>query len=688
MQLLTFVATVSGLLGLGRAQFPPTPEDVTVLRSSQQEGVTVSYKEGGLCETTEGVRSFSGYVHLPNDSLDDVNVVQDYPINTFFWFFESREDPENAPLSIWMNGGPGSSSMIGLLQENGPCSVNSDSNSTTLSPFSWNGASNMLYIDQPNQVGLSYDSLSNGTLDLTSNNPMGAFEYTDFSDSPVPEQNNTFLVGTWPSGDDDNTANSSMTAARAMWHFAQVWFDEFPEYKVEKFNIWTESYGGTYGPTFATFFEEQNQAIENGTLTDSGAYVLNLDTLGIINGCIDDVMLELSYFEILHNNSYGIQLMNDTTYEEAYDAFFRSDGCRDQLVACRDAADQSSTDANRSALAICADATQYCATNVEALIPDTFGYYDFAHPQLDPFPKLTPWGRTSPPYMTGFLNAEHVQRALGVPLNWTTNSPASNQAIGNNLYENRLLRDNLAYLLDNGIKVALIYGDRDWICNWYQGENVSLAVDYAQSEAFRSSGYTDLEVNSSYVGGQVRQVGNFSFTRIYQAGHEVPSYQPEAAYRVFERVNAGLDIATGTENVSYPNSNYSTTGPSDTFAITNEVPPYPEVECYTLLLTACTQEQQDAVTNDTAIIKDYFVVDFGNGTCSPNPIQPCGERGNSTTEDGTTEDDTSANETVEAPADIGTSDSAASSSIRAGSWSALLQSTLLVGGVVAIGMYL
>ena len=43
-----------------------------------------------------------------------------------------------------MNGGPGSSSMIGLLQENGPCVVNRDSNSTELNPWSWNNNVNML----------------------------------------------------------------------------------------------------------------------------------------------------------------------------------------------------------------------------------------------------------------------------------------------------------------------------------------------------------------------------------------------------------------------------------------------------------------------------------------------------------------------------------------------------------------
>jgi carboxypeptidase C (cathepsin A) len=95
--------------------------------------------QSDLCESTEGVRSFSGYVHLPAKALADLGVKnQTYEINTFFWFFESRKDPKNAPLSIWMNGGPGSSSMLGLMRENGPCFVNSDSNSTYLNEWSWN----------------------------------------------------------------------------------------------------------------------------------------------------------------------------------------------------------------------------------------------------------------------------------------------------------------------------------------------------------------------------------------------------------------------------------------------------------------------------------------------------------------------------------------------------------------------
>jgi hypothetical protein len=164
---------------------------------------------------------------------------QDYEVNTFFWYFESRKDPRNAPLTLWFNGGPGSSSMIGLMQENGPCLVNPDSRTTRINPNSWNNIANMLYIDQPAQVGFSYDKLVNITLD----NASGSITPTDFSYQPIPRQNLTYYVGTYPSQKSHSTANSTENSAVAMWHFLQTWITEFPEYQPlnNKINLWTES---------------------------------------------------------------------------------------------------------------------------------------------------------------------------------------------------------------------------------------------------------------------------------------------------------------------------------------------------------------------------------------------------------------------------------------------------------------
>lgn len=52
-----------------------------------------------------------------------------------------------------------------------------------------------------------------------------------------------------------------------------------------------------------------------------------------------------------------------------------------------------------------------------------------------------------------------------------------------------------------------MYGDRDYMCNWIGGENASLAIPYSLSAEFERAGYQPVQVNKTYVGGQVRQVG-------------------------------------------------------------------------------------------------------------------------------------------------------------------------------------
>lgn len=167
------------------------------------------------------MKSYAGYVYLPPGTLSDVQQDQFYAIHQFFWFFESRKDPKNAPLAIWLNGGSGYSALVGMFGGVGPCLVNIDSNSTTLNPWSWNNEVNILYIDQPNQAGFSYDEINTGLLDLSQST------YTSLgSTDVVPQQNDTVLVGKFPSQDEEATANTTTNAARALWLFAQVWFQE------------------------------------------------------------------------------------------------------------------------------------------------------------------------------------------------------------------------------------------------------------------------------------------------------------------------------------------------------------------------------------------------------------------------------------------------------------------------------
>ena len=81
-------------------------------------------------------------------------------------------------------------------------------------------------------------------------------------------------------------------------------------------------------------------------------------------------------------------------------------------------------------------------------------------------------------------------------------------------------------------------------------------MDYTHSAIFRKSGYAPFIVDGAEYGA-VRQHGNFSFLRVYEAGHAVAYYQPKAALEMFRRVLESKDLATGRVNLT---EDYSTRG--------------------------------------------------------------------------------------------------------------------------------
>jgi carboxypeptidase D len=81
--------------------------------------------------------------------------------NIFYWLLEKPEKAEDAPLVIWLNGGPGCSSMDGLWLENGPFRLDGQSN-VKMNPYSWHLAANVMYVDQPVGTGFSYTSRKDG----------------------------------------------------------------------------------------------------------------------------------------------------------------------------------------------------------------------------------------------------------------------------------------------------------------------------------------------------------------------------------------------------------------------------------------------------------------------------------------------------------------------------------------------
>lgn len=142
----------------------------------------------------------------------------------------------------------------------------------------------------------------------------------------------------------------------------------------------------------------------------------------------------------------------------------------------------------------------------------------------------------------------------------------------------------------------------DIICNWYGGQNASLELARlvpGYRDNFPAAGYAGIVVNDSYVGGHVRQYGNLSFSRIFDAGHTVPFYQPETAFTVFSRIIQGDDISMG-HNINL--STYRTEGIPDSIVHTNKIPPIPALTCWIRDLGTCNQEQVAAIGRGEGVV--------------------------------------------------------------------------------------
>ena len=153
-----------------------------------------------------------------------------------YWLVEAENAPDSAPLVLWLNGGPGCSSLDGFIYEHGPFRTDPD-DPTKLVRFAhtWAQHAHMLYLEAPAGVGFSYS--------------------TDAADYRT---------------DDDQTASDS---AEGM----QAFFAAFPRYREHAFFIAGESYAGVYVPTLA-------EAIL--ALVDRGAWEgAELRGIAVGNGC-------------------------------------------------------------------------------------------------------------------------------------------------------------------------------------------------------------------------------------------------------------------------------------------------------------------------------------------------------------------------------------------------------------------
>lgn len=450
----------------------------------------------------------------------------------FFWFFESRNiDPSEAPLTVWINGGPGSSSMIGLFQENGPCGVDANG-SVYNNPYSWSNVSNMLYIDQPTQVGFSYSIPVPGFTDPTYGNII------TLPNATCPDYAvDLGTCGTYSYPNASLTANSTQAAAPNLWKTLQGFMGAFPQYSRNSFHFTTESYGGHYGPVFNEYIEEQNAQLP------CGAVKISLESVMIGNGWYDPLIQYQAYynFTVYPGNTYDYSPFNESVQALFYNNLYGAGNCVDQIKDCY----------ARGINEICSAADNFCASNVESLYDNYLNRdeYDIRELQPDPFPYE---------FYVDYLNTASVQAAIGAFQNFSEGSNTVGTAFGTTGDDGRESHtiEDMRKLLKQNVTVLLYAGDADYNCNWVGGQAVAEEI---AAPGFCDAGFTNLSTSDAIVHGQVKQAENFTFVRVYESGHEVPFYQPLAALTLLERVIGGVDIATGA---STPSAGYVTIGPS------------------------------------------------------------------------------------------------------------------------------
>ncbi|CDO70247.1 hypothetical protein BN946_scf184942.g47 [Trametes cinnabarina] len=282
-------------------------------------------ENSGVCESTPGVYQASGYGDLTdNESL-------------WFWFFAARNNSESAPLTLWLNGGPGSSSMIGLFQENGPCRITNDSSSVTLNPYSWNNVSNMLYLDQPVGVGFSHGETKVGT---------------------------------------------SQEAAEDVWKFLQMFLadSKFAKYSKADFALWTESYVTMVLQSLRcqSYILDQNAGIANGTVNGT---TINLKFLGIGDGLTDPLAQYPGYLSYAASNPYH-PLVSQTVIESVTHDWERSGGCKDLITQCYNGGTDD----------VCSNAQDFCNGVVLNTLLGPYDPYYILSQTPDPYPPdLTPY---------------------------------------------------------------------------------------------------------------------------------------------------------------------------------------------------------------------------------------------------------------------------------------------------------
>lgn len=363
---------------------------------------------------------------------------------------------------LWLNGGPGCSSLTGLFLELGPSSV--DENIKLVhNPNAWNNNASVIFLDQPVNTGFSYSGSS---------------------------------------------VTDSVAAGKDVYALLSLFFHQFPEYAKQDFHIAGESYAGHYIPVFTS--EILSHKDRN----------INLKSVLIGNG-LTDGLTQYAYYRPMACGEGGYPAVLDESECKSMDNALPR--CQSLISRCYDSG---------SAWA-CVPASIYCNNAMMGPYQRTGrNVYDIRGPCEDSSNLCY----RALGYIMEYLNRQEVMDAVGAEV---SSYDSCNMDINRGFLfagdwfqpYHQLVPD----ILDQ-IPVLVYAGDADFICNWLGNQAWTEALPWDGKKAFNDAETKDLKADEDGEAyGTVKSSGNFTFMRIYQAGHMAPMDQPEASLDFLNR---------------------------------------------------------------------------------------------------------------------------------------------------------
>lgn len=409
------------------------------------------------------ITSYSGFFQV-NTTVD-----RNHSSALFFWFFPAQVNASSAPLLVWLQGGPGASSMFGLFQEQGPLSLNASKNNQIL-PFldtrktHWTKNHNVIYFDNPVGTGFSFA------------------EHEDLYSR--------------------NESHVGVNLYIALVQFFKV----FPEYLKNDFYVTGESYAGKYVPALAYTIHLNNNSSDTK---------INLKGVAIGNGLCDPLNM-MVYSKYLYqlglvddNGKKAIEvkekeateLILNWEWEKAYEKF-------DEII---------NGDFNKSTIF-------HTLTNFT-------NYFNYLVPVAD---------NSSDVLMQHLFNNTSFRKAVHLG-NATFHSDDKVETFLKNdvMSSVKVWIEILVNSTYPAYRVLFYNGQLDIIVAYPLTINFLKTLDWNGKEEYKTA-KRSIWYHENDIAGFVKKVNNIYEVLVRNAGHMVPSDQPEWALDLITKFTHGL----------------------------------------------------------------------------------------------------------------------------------------------------